>query len=59
MKKPKVSKEEIKAARERAGLTQRDAAAKIGYTMRAWQDWEAGKRGMRRALLELFLQRTG
>jgi DNA-binding transcriptional regulator YiaG len=55
MKRPKApSPEEIKAARQKAGLTQSDAAALIGYTTRAWQDWEAGKRGMRRVLFSLF-----
>ncbi len=49
--------EQIKAAREKAGLTQKDAADLIGYTRRAWQQWEAGDRGMRRALFELFVER--
>jgi DNA-binding transcriptional regulator YiaG len=49
--------DQIRAARERAGLTQAQAAALIGYTRRAWQEWEAGTRGMRRALFDLFLQR--
>jgi len=60
MKKSKAPQpEEIRAARDKAGLTQEDAAALIGYTRRAWQDWEAGARGMRRALFELFLERSG
>jgi putative transcriptional regulator len=59
MKKSKAPQpEQIRAAREQAGLTQAQAAALIGYTMRAWQEWEAGNRGMRRALLELFIQRA-
>lgn len=59
MKKSKTAQpEEIRAVREKAGLTQEDAAALIGYTRRAWQDWEAGKRGMRKALFELFVERV-
>jgi DNA-binding transcriptional regulator YiaG len=59
MKKPKApNPDQIKAAREKSGLTQTDAAALIGYTKRAWQDWEAGKRGMRRLLFDLFVERS-
>jgi DNA-binding transcriptional regulator YiaG len=58
MKKATVSKTEVKAARAAAGLTQREAAAVIGYTRRAFQDWETGKRNMRRVLYEQFLQKT-
>jgi DNA-binding transcriptional regulator YiaG len=56
--KPKAPRpDEIKAARIAAHLTQTQAAEKIGYTERAWQDWEGGRRGMRRALFDLFRQR--
>ena len=59
MKKSKTPKpQEIRAARENAGLTQQDAAALIGYTRRAWQEWEAGTRGMRRVLFELFERKS-
>jgi DNA-binding transcriptional regulator YiaG len=57
VKKPKVSKEDIRAARLKAKLTQSDAAALIGYTVRAWEDWEAGKRNMRLVLFEMFIER--
>lgn len=57
-KPPKLQPEQIRAAREKAGLTQHEAAALIGYTYRAWQSWEAGERGMRRALYEMFLERA-
>lgn len=50
--------EEIGAARKAAGLMQAEAADRIGYTERACQDWEGGRRGMRRALVDLFLART-
>lgn len=45
---------EIRAARERAGLTQTQAAHLIHGTMRAWQEWEAGNRKMHPGLWELF-----
>lgn len=57
MKPKKVTPEEVRRARTWAGLTQEAAAAVIGYTRRAWQDWESGARGMRRALLEMFYSR--
>lgn len=50
--------EEIKAARIAAGLTQTQAAETIGYKLRTWQDWEAGKRNMREVVFELFQQKT-
>lgn len=58
--KPKKSPrpDEIRAARLKAGLTQQEAAALIGYTLRAWESWEGGKRGMRRALFDHFLERA-
>ena len=51
--------EEIRAARERAGLTQAQAAALVHSTLRAWQRYEAGERRMHPALWELFLLKTG
>jgi len=44
---------EIKAWRESARLTQAQAAALIGYTARAWENWEQGVRPMRPVLLDL------
>jgi len=44
---------EIKAWRESARLTQAQAAALIGYTARAWENWEQDVRPMRPALLDL------
>lgn len=46
--------QEIRAARESAGLTQTEAAALIHCTMRGWQDWESGARKMHPAFWELF-----
>lgn len=46
--------EQVRAAREAAGLTQTQAATLIHSTMRAWQEWEAGNRRMHPGLWELF-----
>jgi len=46
--------EQVRAAREGAGLTQTAAAALIFSTLRTWQDWEAGKARMHPGLWELF-----
>lgn len=58
MKKLKttVNPEEVRAAREKTGLTQKQAAALLGYHRRAWQNWEStgDSRRMRRALFDLF-----
>lgn len=55
---------EVRAARERAGLTQTEAAAVIYGTLRAWQNWENDQdpneqRRMSPGLFELFLAKTG
>lgn len=53
---------DIRAAREKAGLTQREAADLIFGTERAWQDWEAEggtNRRMHPGLFELFQIKTG
>lgn len=46
--------EQVRAAREAAGLTQSQAATLIHSTMRAWQEWEVGNRRMHPGLWELF-----
>lgn len=56
--------DEIRAAREAAGLTQTEAARLICATLRAWQGWEAGvgtpgHRRMPAGLWELFGIKTG
>jgi len=50
---------EILAARTAANLTQTEAAAKIGGTLRAWQNYESGERRMHPGLFELFRIKTG
>lgn len=49
-----VSKTAGRTAREAAGLTQAEAAALIGFSVRAWQAWELGTRRMRAVLLDTF-----
>lgn len=49
---------EIRAARKAAGLTQTQAGALVGRSMRAWQDWESGARNMPTGLAELFRRRV-
>ncbi|TFH43547.1 MAG: XRE family transcriptional regulator [Lysobacterales bacterium] len=53
--------DEIRVARADAGLTQSAAADIIYCTMRAWQEWEAGRRRMHPGMFELFLgkQKSG
>ena len=56
--------DDIRAAREAAGLTQAEAARVIYATQRAWQNWEtaAGEREHRRmhpAFFELFKIKAG
>lgn len=55
--------EQVRAARERAGLTQTDAAVLVHTTLRTWQQWEAeagtvGHRSMHPAFWELFTIKT-
>jgi DNA-binding transcriptional regulator YiaG len=50
--------EQVRKAREAAGLTQQQAAQLIHGTVRAWQEWEAGNRRMHPGLFELFLLKT-
>jgi DNA-binding transcriptional regulator YiaG len=48
------SREQIRAARKAAGLTQTQAAELIYAGLRTWQDWEAGVASMHPGLWELF-----
>lgn len=49
-----MTPKQIASARKRAKLTQREAAALIGASMRIWQDWEGGRRNMPQAKWDLF-----
>lgn len=46
---------QIRAARERMGLTHAQAAALIGYRARSWYHWEQGTRTMRPVVWRSFL----
>ena len=46
--------EQVKAAREAAGLTQTAAGERIHASLRGWQDWESGARRMHPAFFHLF-----
>ena len=46
--------EEVRAAREAAGLSQTAAGVLVHTTCRTWQQWEAGDRRMHPAFWELF-----
>lgn len=48
----------IRQARKAAGLTQAQAGQVIGASRRAWQEWEAGRRNMPPAKMELFKLKT-
>lgn len=53
---------EVRAAREKAGLTQAEAADVIHGSTRAWENWETEgdeQRRMHPGLFELFLAKTG
>jgi DNA-binding transcriptional regulator YiaG len=50
---------EVRAARDAAGLTQREAADVVYASYRAWEDWEYGKRRCHPAMLRLFRLLTG
>jgi DNA-binding transcriptional regulator YiaG len=50
---------EIRAAREAAGLSQSKAAAVVGSkSYQRWYEWETGRRNMPIAKFELFLLKT-
>lgn len=50
--------EQVKDARQRAGLTQTQAAELVYSKLRSWQQWEAGDRAMHPGLWELFRIKT-
>lgn len=52
------SSTEVGQARAKAGLTQTEAGAVVGLTLRSWQMYEAGQRNMSEHAFELFLLKT-
>ena len=59
MKKQPPTAEEVRQARQAAGLTQTQAAELLHTSCRVWQQWEAGDRKMHPAFFELFLLKSG
>lgn len=58
MKQP--TPEEVKAARESAGLSQSQAAALVHRAhYQRWHEWESGRRNMPLDTWELFLIKAG
>lgn len=53
------SSDQIRTARQAAGLTLAAAAALVHANTRSWQKWEAGERAMHPAFWELFLIKSG
>lgn len=49
---------QISAARERAGLSQQQAAELVHVDIRSWRRWELAERGINMAAWELFLLRS-
>ena len=58
MKKP--TPKQIRSARNKAGLTQTNAALLVYSTLRTWQNWESEKvpDQMHPAIFQLFLLKT-
>lgn len=54
-----IEPREIKKARLKLGLTQKQAGEVVGAKRRTWQDWELGNRNMPIAKWELFRIKTG
>lgn len=53
------TQQEIKKARQAAGLTQQQAGELLSVGVRTWQRWEYGERKMSPAMWELFRIKTG
>lgn len=49
-----ITSEQIKNKRLEAGLTQRECAELIGYTLNMWQKYESGDAKIKPAIWELF-----
>ena len=56
-----MTKEELRQARERLGLTQAQLAQQLGVTLNAVQKWEMGERPIRKVValaVQLLLERS-
>ncbi len=49
--------DEIRAARETAGLSRKDAAWLVHSSWRSWEKWELGMARMHPAIWELFVRK--
>jgi DNA-binding transcriptional regulator YiaG len=49
---------EIKAARTKLGMTKREAAETIACSLRAWEEWEAGRTPMHPAFWLAWVCKT-
>ena len=49
---------QVSAARERAGLSQQQAAELVHVDIRSWRRWELAERGVNMAAWEIFLLRS-
>ncbi len=56
---PDATTDAVTTARQRAGHTQAQAAAAVGVSARAWQQYEAGDRSMPAPAWWLYLLRVG
>ncbi len=54
---PTPSREELKCARQAAGITQREAAQLVYISPRTYSDYEQGRLRMRAAIWELLQQK--
>lgn len=54
-----ISKDNIKAARVAAKLTQEDAAKLLGVSWATWTSWETGRNRMHQCFFELFKIKAG
>lgn len=56
---PDATPDAVTTARQRAGHTQAQAAAAVGVTTRAWQQYESGDRSIPASAWWLYLLRVG
>lgn len=59
-----ITPEQVKKLRQRAGLTQKEAAEIVRVVLRSWQSWEAPtdtskSRKISENIVELFCLKTG
>ena len=50
-----VCPDDLRAFRSRHGLSQAQAAAALGVSVRTWEAWEAGRRSLRDGMLRTLI----